>query len=647
MESNSLKLLTSTSHSTFYEFQNKIIKVLTSGKKVNYNPVLERLLIKTLFGDNPLFVEGDTYRQAESKGLDEDKQTLLDVIMTRKEMDLEVYLSKRDEGDGQPIDLDQVNKFLINILLGLEYLHSRGIIHKDVKPSNLLLHKQSQTHIQLTRSRHSETSASVQSVQSVTGKVKGTEKCLSNSSAGLESGYKDCHLMFCDFAACSCGLGNSGLKTLSSFTSARFTAPELAISADDAGTSTTTTGPAGMKSHHQRKGHREYNEKIDIWAFGCIAFELVYGDSCFGDSVKDEADGGCRATLDCLASVGGGDVEELDLVVFSPERDKEILTRILSSYPLKKVDKVPGYKSLTKTLNGFSSGSFEPRVIRERTCLSSAPPPTEPPNKSQPDLLQKPLTQEGFNKLILEALILDHKKRASATKLIDSNPVLFEGFRKAIETYRKAYTLKRLPSKYYVITSPRDRAKFYKKNVIVNCHATSSKDDHREGRVKGRRAKRDDRGEEDTVCTDDIDDPYDDEEESRLKMLFHSIMVMDYYVDKTVKAWVRNDLDEIFDSIKSVVSDLLELTTISLPPSKSRVRPRSSQIDRQSNDVQHNIHKPKSKTWTFYRMPDDVMDIVKDVILNDCPYDESIRNGISLEAYMTYDVAGTYTYLPG
>jgi len=50
--------------------------------------------------------------------------------------DLEIYIKNQN---GLPISESRIKKFILEILLAINFLHNYDIIHRDLKPSNLFL----------------------------------------------------------------------------------------------------------------------------------------------------------------------------------------------------------------------------------------------------------------------------------------------------------------------------------------------------------------------------------------------------------------------------------------------------------------------------------------------------------------------------
>ncbi len=44
--------------------------------------------------------------------------------------------------EGQTLTEDQVKKIIYQLLLGLDYCHSNRVLHRDLKPQNILVNKE-------------------------------------------------------------------------------------------------------------------------------------------------------------------------------------------------------------------------------------------------------------------------------------------------------------------------------------------------------------------------------------------------------------------------------------------------------------------------------------------------------------------------
>lgn len=70
--------------------------------------------------------------------------TLLDdgtfaFLLERGDEDLRSYIDRIMEAEGGPISKEDAERFMYQIALGIHWLHSHGIVHRDVKASNMIL----------------------------------------------------------------------------------------------------------------------------------------------------------------------------------------------------------------------------------------------------------------------------------------------------------------------------------------------------------------------------------------------------------------------------------------------------------------------------------------------------------------------------
>lgn len=71
----------------------------------------------------------------------QDEEVQIGVMEFVQEGQLKTYMTEH------PLTTDQLKKLLLDILEGLKYLHSEGIIHRDIKPQNILLGRDKQNRL--------------------------------------------------------------------------------------------------------------------------------------------------------------------------------------------------------------------------------------------------------------------------------------------------------------------------------------------------------------------------------------------------------------------------------------------------------------------------------------------------------------------
>ncbi len=54
--------------------------------------------------------------------------------------DLFKFLEHRFKIEHQPLTISEITRYFTMICLGINYLNTKGIIHRDIKPQNIMLH---------------------------------------------------------------------------------------------------------------------------------------------------------------------------------------------------------------------------------------------------------------------------------------------------------------------------------------------------------------------------------------------------------------------------------------------------------------------------------------------------------------------------
>lgn len=151
------------------------------------------------------------------------KDDKLHFVMEMGDLDLGDLIqgTKTDTSPDYEITFEDIKPIMVDTLLGLEYMHHNHIIHRDIKPGNILIFMNNIEHVH-------DTLTSIKPFSRLTAKI-------------------------CDF-------GLSKFYTLQEPQTPRmvtswYRAPEIAM------------------------GAINYDYKVDVWALGCVIYEMVVGES--------------------------------------------------------------------------------------------------------------------------------------------------------------------------------------------------------------------------------------------------------------------------------------------------------------------------------------------------------------------------------
>lgn len=187
------------SYGTVYkDGDNAVKRCFYSGSSV-WMSNLREMDILHKFNDHPNIVKLNEVKIVNSdKGKGKDKETLDKILLVMEYVPTSLHKVIPKEG----FEMSKVKEIMAQILLALEYIHAKRVIHRDLKPNNILYDEK-------------------------TGKIK-----------------------ICDFGMSEIHMNYSTFER--DVTTPIFRAPEVF---------------AG----------RKYSEVIDIWAAGCIMFNLITG----------------------------------------------------------------------------------------------------------------------------------------------------------------------------------------------------------------------------------------------------------------------------------------------------------------------------------------------------------------------------------
>jgi len=232
------------------------------------------------------------------------------VMQYANEGSLAHFIRKRAE-DGVPLTADEAKHLLREVLQGLVHLHANKVAHRDLKPDNILLHKDprqqnwvSSNHIGGISFPIDGEEKHVVRGRSSTRPSPSSNVLSANETQDVTSSAEGQNTSFPKALLCDFGLAASfkydALKTFCGTT--EYLSPELIASRHFIGGIGQVLKESGASNVFdmsstdsmqipdmlvQRAQRVPYDEKCDMWSFGVIAFEIMTGFHPFRSRSKD------------------------------------------------------------------------------------------------------------------------------------------------------------------------------------------------------------------------------------------------------------------------------------------------------------------------------------------------------------------------
>ena len=162
--------------------------------------------------------------------------------------------------NGKIKDLKTILAIAIQIANGMEYIHSKGLIHGDLKPKNILVNIEEQDELDIYASNIRQEESKVNlfpflKLKRLWSKKESTEAVV----------RKKINAKITDF-----GNTRKVLRTCSNDSTNQFV-----FSLEDTNYSVSFGTPAYMAPEQWKKSSKEIGKDTDVYAFGLILFELI------------------------------------------------------------------------------------------------------------------------------------------------------------------------------------------------------------------------------------------------------------------------------------------------------------------------------------------------------------------------------------